>query len=344
MSLAATLLTEARLDPALQRLDRWENRNSEYGLYAMAVDDTPNLVPAQTLADLKTSFNRPVSIPVFDRTTIVPGTTISCNPVGVTPTSALVPVTWQTRSFTIRIIPIEHDNNEMSLQMTFNQQLNAGIRGVTEAIENDIFTVLDNNRTQNLNNDLSVFAPFNPATDQIEIPQTSKDQMWSYMRAILGQNDYTPNYHVVNSWGIEPEKDFYVNQGAGNAANTAFQFADLSFYRSNRVVNAGNQGTGFIMPMSAIAWVPWVNNQARRGGQAANGSGLKRWSVANVPGIGDMALLENETCADVSATISGATAAQVLDWEYSIEYALPVTYNSDIANTSNAIVKFVLQN
>lgn len=343
MSLALTLLTEARLDASFQRLDRWENRNSEYGLYNMALADTPNLVPAATLAGLKTSFNRPVSIPVFDRTTIVPGTAYSCDPVGVTPTSALVPVTWQTRTFNIRIIPIEHDNNQMGLQMTFNQQLNAGIRGVLEAIENDIFAVLDANKSQNLNNDLSVFAPFNPATDQIEIPQTSKDQMWSYMRAILGQNDYTPNYNVINSFGIEPEKDFYVNQGAGNSENTAFQFADLSFYRSNRVVNA-DQGTGFIAPQSAISFVPWVNNQARRGGQAATGTGLKRWSTVNVPGIGDMALLENETCSDVSAVVAGATAAQVLDWEYSIEYALPVTYNSDLANTSNAIVKFVLQN
>lgn len=343
MSLAATLLTNARTDRTIT--DMYENRTREFGLKELAEADTANLLDAAEIREDRTLDSRVVEIPVLNRLNRDSSFTDSraCSPTTEDSVSALQSITWNTATFYTTVTPVEHRDNEISLQRKFTHQLQSGIRSVAEDIESTIYTTLNTNRTQLLTNPVDAIIPFSTGVDELQVPQSEKTRMWNYLKYIMKENAFNGKFNVAASWGIWPEVDYYINQGSGNSANTAFQFGDYNFYGSSGITNSGsNQGTFFVMPMGSVGIVYWVSPQGRMGGKSAGSTGYMEYGTANVPMIGTMATKEWHLCTDISGTYAGVTDAEVIKTEYSIDYAVIPLYNSSLSTLVNAIVKGVL--
>ena len=344
MSLSATLLTNARTDRSIT--DMQENRTRTFGLKELTENDTANLVDSVEIQDDRTLDSRVVQIPVLNRLNRDTSFTDSraCSPTVEDSVSALQSITWNTATFYTTVTPVEHADNEISMQRKFTHQLQSGIRSVCEDIESTIYTTLNTNRTQVLTNPLDTLIPFDTSDDVLEVPAAEKTRMWLDIKYIMRENAFMPNFNVAASWGIWPEVEYYLNQGRANSANTSFQFSDYSFYGSTAITNnAGNQGTFFVMPVGSVAIVYWVSKQARMGGRSAGTSGYTEYGTANVPLVGTMATKTWELCTDISGTYSGVTDAVSVKTEYSIDYAVIPLYNSSLSTLANAFVKGVLK-
>lgn len=341
MSLSATLLVNARTQRAFT--DMYENRTREFGLKTLADADTENLLSASEIRDDRTLDSRVVQIPVLNRLIKTITDSRSCAPTATDSVSALQSITWNTLTFTTTITPIEHKDNEISMQRKFNHQVESGVRAGCEAIESTIYTTLNTNRTQVLVNPVDAIIPFSTGVDELQVPNSEKNRMWNYIKYIMKENAFNGKFNVAASWGIWPEVDYYINQGAGNSANTVFQFGDYNFYGSSGITNSGsNQGTFFVMPKGAVAIVYWIPKQQEMGGTAASANGLITYGTANVPMLGRMGTKELSTCTDISGTYAGVTDALTYVTEYSIDYAVIPLYSSSLSTLTNAIVKGVL--
>lgn len=342
MSVIATKVTNARrINPDL---DKWENRGTEHGLFEATVSDTANLINAPGLSEDRQNFDRLVEIPVFNRHTATISNTRVCEPVGDEAVSALQGLTWNTISVSISERAHRFKGNEKSKEETFAHLLNGTIRDVRSEIENTIDTVLDGAKTQNLLNDLNAFIPFNTTNDLLEVPQAQKNRMFDLLKEIGGQNDFGDNYNFVHSYGVGEVVNFYRNQGSANSENTAYQFDNLSFYRSNRVTNTGNQGTFYFMPPGSVGIVMWVDPQSKMGGNVGTGSKIGEFGTTVLPGLGTVGSYITSGCVDDSAYTPGATRVEETIYNFTFDYAIVTPYTSNIAANVNPIMKGVLQN
>jgi hypothetical protein len=342
MSLVDTIKNNARTDQTF--IDEQENRTRRFGLKMLAESDTPNLVSANDISGKRYLDDARPAIPVLERLDSTITDTRSCTPTDVENVSHLQTIDWKRKTFHTTMIPSIHKNNEIGLERSYRHQLESGIRGINTAIETDLYTALDTNKTQVLENDLDGLISFNVSTHQLEVAYADRDDVWNNISSIMSQNDFDPSFNVAASWGVMPSVEYYKNQGGGNSANTAFQFGDYDFYGTSAVQNSGALGTFFVMPKGSLAIVYWVSPVSDSGAVVANASGKITYSKESVPGVGLMGVKSWDTCSDQSSIVAGLTDAPTHKEEFSIDYAIVNPYTSDLTTLVNPIVKGVLQN
>ena len=122
----------------------------------------------------------------------------------------------------------------------------------------------------------------------------------------------------------------YVNQGAGNSTNTAFQFNGYQFQYSNTIAtSAAAVSTAYAMPIGSLGMVAKVSPDA-----AANRVSMSegiRWSVEQSELLGvPMELMVKDECADVSAITGNAedTNSLVKSYQMGINVAILTPYNT----------------
>lgn len=346
MSIAATKQLEARAKGSHMLLDKHEHRQGEFGALELAKMDTPNVIPAQQIKTLRTSEVRPVTMPVYNRHTPTIYTDgANCDPEDEDTTSALVGLTWQKKRFNITQISTRFAGNELEKTEDWILQYNSAVRETMVSLSNEVIAVLETERTQVLNNNMGSVIPFDAVSRQLTVGATNaeRQQAWSYINAIMAQNNFTGRLNFLHSHGINPIEDFYKNQGAENATNTSYQFGTFNMFRDSQVTPAaGNIGQFYVMPMGSISIVTWTNLQARIGEKQTVGANrLIKPSVQQVEGIGEMACFYHIGCTSDAGYDPGVTIADKETWQYELQYAIVPNYNSAPTTVAGSKVKGV---
>jgi hypothetical protein len=126
--------------------------------------------------------------------------------------------------------------------------------------------------------------------------------------------------NVVGSPRVKALVAEYSNQGVGNSTNLGFQYGGFSFAYTNRAsVSTAHFGAAYAMPMGSLAYLSWVDIDARMGNKSGDG---KEWYVQELPILGhNVGVLYQSTCGDKSSLLSGLDATLVESFSFSFDRA-----------------------
>jgi hypothetical protein len=331
MAYANTHLDEYRLAYEQSNMDKFENRLSTYGAFLAYQKDTPNTIPGyQQLID-NYDGHRTVSVVVLKRTTLTSTATRHCAVGSVQATSTYVTPSWTTIEVDFMMAPSEHKGNYISYMAALKHNMDTVERTFLTAMDTAAYTSLEaNHSTVNAADGNS----YTVAADSMVVPAADNDLFFNELDAILLANDLPiDNLNVVASPRMSALVNEYVNQGAGNDANRAFQFGNKNFWYSPRItVGANDRDTLFAAPSGSLGFLSYVDEDSKMGSQ----SGDHEWSEQFLPRLGfNVGLLLTKDCADLSSLGGGATSASLKEnWMFSFDYSFVTAYDSGTLGTS----------
>lgn len=336
MTLVTTLLDEFTLAYNRSNVDANEHRLSNYGAYETFRKDTPNLIPGwQEFVEGRKSESRTDRIPVIQRATYSTGSSRSCTAETKENTSAYVTPSWTTIKTGFQMVPSQYEGNHLSFQDDFNRKMEDVQRTFLAVVDTAAYTHLNTNKSVVNNADGN---PYTVVANAMLVPNEDSELVFNELGPILNANDLFGPYNIAASTRLQALVREYSMQGTSNAENRAFQFGDYSFAYSNRVAIAtGMRDTVFCMPIGTLAYLPWVDPDARLGHKSGDG---KEWTKQMLPLLGhEVGVLVQSTCGDKTALMSGLEATLVQSWQFSFDYSFNSAYNSDSATLPGSIFR-----
>jgi len=331
MSLANTHLDEYRLDYEKSNMDTFENRMSLYGAFEAYKADTPNTIPGYQDLINEYDGHRTVSVIVMKRESLTSTATRHCTVGSVQATSTYVTPSWTTIEVDFMMAPSEHKGNYLKYQQVFNQRMKTVERTFSEALDTAAYASLEANHTTVNAADGN---PYTVAADSMVVPAADNDLFYNEIPAIMAANDLpADSLNVISSSRMMSLVSEYINQGAGNDKNRAFQFGPFNFFYSNRITVAANdRDTVFVAPMGSLGFLSYVDEDSKLGSK----SGDHEWSEQLLPRLGfNVGVLVTKDCADLSSLGGGATSASLKEnFMFSFDYSFVTAYDSGTLGTS----------
>jgi len=331
MSLANTHLDEYRLDYERSNMDAFENRMSMYGAFEAYKNDTPNTIPGYQDLINEYDGHRTVSVIVMKRESLTSTAARHCTVGSVQATSTYVTPSWTTIEVDFMMAPSEHKGNYLKYQQVFNQRMKTVERTFLEALDTGGYASLEANHSTVNAADGN---PFTVAADSMVVPAADNDLFYNEILGIMAANDLpADNLNVISSPRMMALVSEYINQGAGNDKNRAFQFGPFNFFYSNRItVGVNDRDTVFVAPQGSLAFLSYVDEDSKLGSK----SGDHEWSEQLLPRLGfNVGLLVTKDCADLSSLGGGATSASLKEnYMFSFDYSFLTAYDSGTLGSS----------
>ncbi len=336
MALTPTILNEWTLSYSKSNLDLHEHRLSIYGAYETFRGDTNNLIPgADELIAARTTEDRTARIPVINRATYTTGSSRSCTAETKENTSAFVTPTWTTIKTGFQMFPSQYESNEIKFAQDFARKMEDVQRTFLAVLDTAAFTHLNTNKAAVNNADGN---PYTVVGNTMIVPEADNELYFNELPAIMERNDLAGLYNNVASSRTQALVRELTAQGTSNAENRGFQFGGMNFAYSNRVtVATGMRDTIFSMPVGSLAYLSWIDPDARLRHKSSDG---KEWMPVMLPLLGhQVGLLVHSTCANKSSVVSGTEATLVQSWQFSFDYSFNSSYNSDSATLPGSIYR-----
>lgn len=344
MSLQATYLQDLRTQYP-SRLDRDQLRITQTGLVQLAIESTnsPNsIVDADLINKARESVGRQLDVPVMQKGTVTIKSVRSCTVDCSQSDSGFVTINFRTIVADLCMVPSQYKKNEVKYLGDLNRKITDIVEKFLITIEEDIDTALDTNKSQVYNSSI-VGDKYALTAGAIQVPVAEQEFFFNDIEAINYADDfYDTTVKLAASPAMMSPISKFVNQGAGNDENLAFQFAGKDFRFSNRVTDGvGVKSTAYFMPDGSIGFVTRVDPDAMDGNTATDGT---QWFEDSLPGLPfNVGIKYNSKCSDQSALeangLEHLTATMIEHWQISVDYAIIVPYNSDLATRASSIRK-----
>ncbi len=327
-------------------LDRQELRQQEYGFIDMGMRSTPLLLNTVNQQTIMNSWGAPATqIPVFSKNVgTATASTMTCAFPVADADAALVSVTFINASVGFRIIPRMTDQSDIVNEaQDFMRQFSDKEEALADFLEDAIYAALDTAKATTYNSAFigggSKYGAL--VGDAIQVTAAQAEFFFNDGKSIMQADNFRRNgLEVIGDAQLPSTVNQYVNQGAGNGTNSAFQFNGYTFTYSNSTVTTGGAtSTGFIMPAGSIAIVSKVSPDAKMN-RVSQSDGI-RWSAETSQLLGglEIELMVKDECADVSAITGNAddTNALVKSYQMGLNVAIVTPYNT---GTNGGIKKF----
>lgn len=342
MSLVNTLMQPLRSE-YMESLDKNEARPSRYGVWDFANQDGASgasIFDPDIRAKIKRSIGNTVQVPVLDAKNVAIGNTRSCVIADDENTSQLVSLVFTTLSFGFTMIPGQYMNNDVKYQSDFNRKLRNYLNALGATLDTLGITALENNKNQ-------LWTGIDPAyypevLDALQVSQAQKNDYYNNVQSIMETMDFYGSTKIIGSTSGGPLVRRLDNQGAGNGTNESFQLDPYQWFNTNRIPNAaGIQSTHYAVAEGTMAYETRVDPDALMGSRIGDKTS---WEVVKVPIPGsansiEMAAYFDENCADKSGIAGALQRTRVESYEWSVDIAFAVAYNSDPATRFSPIVK-----
>lgn len=345
MSLLATYQQDIRGEFP-NALDRDEWRVTKYGLVNSTIDQTEgidSIVSPDLKAKAMVSEGRVVAIPVMKKGSLTVTNTRTCTIGDYENDSALVNLTWTTLVVDISMVSAQYRKNEISYLADLQKKLRLVKDALLSQIESAIFTKLDTDKSTIFNSSLAG-TKYPLVGDTLQVASADHEYFFNDIGAIQNSDDFYNNtFNVLGSTNLMPYVNHYIHQGPQNDENLSYQFGDKNFAFSNSVVDGASKlATGFILPDGAIGMLTRVNADAQMGHSTGDGTS---WSTERIDGIPfDIGVMYKSKCSDQSALngsgLEHLEATKVENWQFSVDFGLLTSYNSDPVTIASAIKKF----
>lgn len=173
------------------------------------------------------------------------------------------------------------------------------------------------------------FGSWNATNYAIEVNADTQALFIQQVKSVMNARFFDGELDIVADLQQAARFDFASQQGAGNQANTSFQFAGTNIAKTQMLIDPNyNKGAVLAMPKGLLAGMCWNEALNRRGVDEDAGGSIGILGMAQDPlGSGAVADLSMYTQrADTSANTSGGSPQDIVDqWELTLTmaYALP---------------------
>jgi len=175
----------------------------------------------------------------------------------------------------------------------------------------------------------------------LEINQANKNTRLQKAEQFMKARYFNGQYDVIADLGTNGDLQFLVNQGAGNAQNTAFQFGNSMVTATQSIISSDyNQGAFLILPKGGLAGINWNDTQNLKG--IMSGENEVGTLTTDVCPLGynvkaDLSMYTKR--ADTSADTVGGSTQDILD---QFELTLTIAYAvSPLTTTDDSVAHLV---
>lgn len=286
--------------------------------------------------DLRVSEKRTVEIYYQNDVAAGSGVAKAYNHTGTYGDSGKIEITYVTHVETLSLPRKIAQNNILTYQQMFTNLYEMKWKNLRKRHDDSALAFLKANRLQlaaaTVNPQIASANPgtWNDTNYALEVDAINKalfaQKIKSFMNARLYMGE---SFDVIADLQMADAFEYAMQQGAGNNANTAFQFAGLNISRTQDQIDSNyDLGSVLIMPSRMFSALQW-NDPLNRSGNVNSGEteiGMLG-TIADPFGSGAVADISMYTQrADTSANTTGGSTQDVVDqWELTVTigYALP---------------------
>ncbi len=350
MSLVNTRLLAARAAyPTL--LDRDQLRKDQFGLIDVAVraNSNPNsIISAQVRQMLKDNWKSAnMQIPVMNRATYTVTDGRSCNFSDLEANSALVTPTYITKTTGFSMVPAANMDNTIAYEQEFRRLYEDAERALAIQVEQAIYAALNTNKSAVFGSPLvGAGLDYPLAGDALQVSTALRTEFFNQYQAIANADEFYGNFDVIGTPVLKADVNKFINQGAGNNENQAYQFAGYNFSYSNYVTTtASARSTGFIMPAGSIALESRLSPEEKAGMETTTGVEWDNVTSELMPGL-QIGVKYKSDCHDAydggsgRSGVAGDTSSLKEQWTLTVDFCILTPYNLNGATLAGSIHKF----
>jgi hypothetical protein len=335
------------------RLDRNELRPSEYGalnLFRKQSRSPMSILTPEIHAAIQESFGNTIQIPVLNFEDITISVQRTCEVQTGGADTGLTTLVFFTVAFGFPMVPSRHEANDVSYQTYYLRNFEARRLKLLEFLDGKCVDWLDTKKNTYFPAGMVSYYPVSGGALQVSL--AASKEFFNAVPSIMATADFMGSPDVLTN----PMGMVYVRaleaQGENNAINSSYQIDNIGdFFQSNRVLNnAGVKSTEYLVGDGAVAIDSRVDPDCRRGRViGAEASPEKMWTTMEVPGIGTMGYYFRADCSDQSTLLAAermgyGKRVYVESHEWSADFVLMITYNSDGTTRYTPIIKAELLN
>ena len=281
----------------------------------------PIMFPEST--GLRTREDRAVEAYYKERTQRALGSARSHDHTGTRGAMGVLNPTWNTNTDEFAISLKQADNNLLSYEDMFRNELDNVVANFAEGLEFDAVQFLFDNKT-GVNAAVSE-GVFNGTNDVFEVAAASDEKrLIQISKSVMKENKYNPGYTIIADPVAFNKAEFFAAQGTSNAENLTFQYPGISnvicsveLGAAQNLAFGGAYSNGFwlVIPNGMAAALNWIPRQNREGEETkVNVYG----SIQNPADGLTYAVHEYEERADCTST-NGYTQDVELQFQFSID-------------------------
>lgn len=318
-----------------------EQRRKMPTVFELALKNQEYSIPDANM--LRTSPLRPVDINYLTNVAAGSGTAKAYNHTGTYGDSGKVNLVYVQLVETFGIPRKIADNSIITYQNTFNNLYEQKWKNLRTRHDTAALAFLYANRCQ-LNNaamdpqiQSAGFGPltggnygsWNQTSFAIEVNAASQNLFVQRVKSVMQGRYLTGDLDIVADLQHAAQFDYASQQGAGNQANTQFQFAGTDIATTQDVIDSNySLGAVFALPKGLFAGMCWNEALNRRGVNQDIGGAIGILGTIGDPlGSGAIADLSMYTQrSDTSSNTSSGSTQDIVDqWEITVTmaYALP---------------------
>ena len=345
---AATVLDALRTQYP-NNYDKNEARTSKYGaldLFKKQMGDGDSFLSQQARGLIQNSLGNAAEVkhPVLnaETVTVTTGSTTTCSmPSDNDATSALVVTAAPTiYTFGFTMIKDAYIQNDIGYTASLNQKLFKFDNQL--AADLDVAAVTAIAAAKNQHYPAAITDYYAAVGDALRVPQVDKDDMYNQLSSIISEMDFGDGSNDILANEIHrPLVNRFINQGAGNSTNEAFQFAGFNWNYDNtsRLANGvGVESSLYLVKSGSLGIETRIPESYKQGAEIA---GKKKLTMTlPISGL-ECAVLYQEDCNDESALAIGEARTDSFreGWSFEVQVYLLTVYNSAIATRFNPIQK-----
>lgn len=277
------------------------------------------------LSAIRKSPQRTTKVKYLDKTTQSTISARSCSPSGVFGDSSEATITWNTIGFTVYTSEKLFENNYYSQAQAFANDLYGGMLNAHEALETAIVAYLEANKT-GVNAGSAWMGTFDTVDDIFDVAVADKTRYYNYVQTVMRENKYRGELDAIQNVAAGAIMMEQLAQGAGNSANTNYQYGNINFLESNYVTTASDYliNSYVFNPYSValLDWIPALNVRGKI-------SGENEWTtMGDLFGLPITWSVFKKAACDTTYSIGGEAQDLVTTWEVTCDFGLvkaPIT-------------------
>lgn len=294
------------------------------------------IVGAETL---KTRDDRAIEAHLLARTKRAAGSARAHNHTGTIDDSQKVTLSWTTKSDKFAISRKLLNKSVFDFNTVLANKLEQACMNILEDKETEAIAYLRAGRATQQPTLSGV--TFNATTDCIEIDaaDVEKKLFFARIRSAMRKNYFGNTLDIIADSGLIVQAEFMAAQGAGNATNYGYQFANMNIAESVELsVSDYSDGVALVMPsgmVGALNWIPKENREGAGDYNSYNG-GYGTFSFMGYT----FAIHGYAYRADTSAS-NGDLQDDVFEFEVSLDTSFnrsPLSYTT--GRTDSVIIQF----
>lgn len=328
---AASVLAEAKLILA-SRFSAPEMRVKSPNVLGAFMKNTDLAIP--NVGELRTAAARAEKGYFFNRSKRANTAARAYNHTGTVGDSTEVAFSWATYGDVFQTSLKRSQNNIFNDAQLLANEIENALKNIYESADAAALAYLGTNKTTV--NAATKNGVYDAINDSFEIATANIARFIQHAKSMMRQNYHNGMGELILDPVLFLEAEHYLQQGAGNNANLAYQVAGVNLWEAITLADANYPlGAGYIIPEGTIGVVDWIDPKNRTGWgdyESYNGG----YGTITDPRTGlTMALHGYSQRADTSAA-GGDVQDVTTEWEISVD----LSFNNAPLTTANETTIF----